>query len=140
MGKQELLILVAPPASGKSRAALLLEKNFSYTRVNRDELGSMTACMSAARAALREGKSVVVDNLNMNKVSRRPWISLGNELGGPVVLRAIIVDIPKDVCLLLNRYRAVDPLTRKPDQRLVPTVRIRADFSLVLALNTVCRW
>lgn len=139
-GKQELLLLVAAPASGKSRMALLLEKDYAYARVNRDELGSMDVCLSAARAALREGKSVVVDNLNMNKVSRKPWTSLAKEFGGPLLCRALVLDVSKEVCLQLNKYRAADPQTRKPDQRSVPTVRRLAFHCTMFALIAVPRW
>lgn len=139
-GKQELLLLVAAPASGKSRIALMLERDHSYARVNRDELGSMDACLSAARAALREGRSVVVDNVNMNKASRKPWASLVKEIGSPLLFRALVLDVAKDVCLQLNKYRAADPQTRKPDQRSVPTVRIIVFYHAPFVLKSVSRW
>ncbi|CAM9862445.1 unnamed protein product, partial [Sphacelaria rigidula] len=62
VGALELVVLVGPPASGKS--TLCKTRLPSHVRVNQDELSSLAKCKKAATAALKEGKSVVIDATN----------------------------------------------------------------------------
>lgn len=52
-----------------------------HQRVNQDGLGSLKACLEAARGALRSGRSVVVDNTNLSRTTRKEWVSLAAEFG-----------------------------------------------------------
>lgn len=82
----EVVLLVGPPATGKSTLALQFERQ-GYVRVNRDTLGSLEKCIHTARAALSGSsgqsasrKSVVVDNTNLDRATRGKWIGLAKEL------------------------------------------------------------
>lgn len=57
------------------------KNEFSYAEhINQDTLKTVAKCLSAARAALSSGKSVVVDSTNVDRKSRQQWIQLGREL------------------------------------------------------------
>ncbi|KAM9452126.1 bifunctional polynucleotide phosphatase/kinase-like isoform 1-T1 [Salvelinus alpinus] len=69
--KQEVIIAVGFPASGKSSFfhTHIVPKGYVY--VNRDTLGSWQSCVSACERALKEGRSVAVDNTNPDPESRK---------------------------------------------------------------------
>lgn len=77
---KELIVMVGFPGSGKSTFAKHLADEYGYTVVNRDTLGTWQKCVAAAKFALNEGKSVVVDNTNPDVESRARYTSLAKEL------------------------------------------------------------
>ena len=82
---QEILLLVAPPASGKSTLAEKFEEEQSYERINQDTLKTEEKCFVVAREALTEKKrSIIIDNTNITIEKRRKWIQLATELNIPV--------------------------------------------------------
>ncbi|KAJ1345472.1 hypothetical protein KIN20_000015 [Parelaphostrongylus tenuis] len=90
---QELIVIVGFPGSGKSTFAKKLEKDHGYEIVNRDTLGSWQKCCDHAKAHLRRGKSVVVDNTNPNKEARSRYIALARELKIPCRCFELTCDI-----------------------------------------------
>ena len=80
-GSPEIVLLVAPAASGKST---LTRKFASHVRCNSDDLGGIDKCMTFAREALtdQERKSVVIDNTNVFSEPRQKWIALAKDLDG----------------------------------------------------------
>ena len=61
----EIVLLVGPPASGKST---ICDSFFSeYTRINQDTLKTIQKCIKAASVSIKSGRSVIVDNTNANK-------------------------------------------------------------------------
>uniref|UniRef100_A0A671SBN5 Bifunctional polynucleotide phosphatase/kinase-like n=1 Tax=Sinocyclocheilus anshuiensis TaxID=1608454 RepID=A0A671SBN5_9TELE len=73
--KQEVIVAVGFPGSGKSTffQAHIIPKGYAY--VNRDILGSWQQCVSACERALKEGRSVAVDNTNPDPESRKRFVS-----------------------------------------------------------------
>lgn len=63
--KQEMVILVGMPASGKSTFAKKYFVSRGYAHVNQDTLGTKAKCIKAAKQALDEGKSVIVSLSNV---------------------------------------------------------------------------
>jgi len=82
-GTPELVLMVGPPASGKSK---LCSTRFSSThvRVNQDTLKTKQKCFKYAEEMLKEGKSVVVDNTNAYVALRAEWRNLAQRLSVPV--------------------------------------------------------
>lgn len=78
----EIILLVAPPASGKSTLAREFVRR-GYHRINQDELKDANACLRVARSLLskpgEEGKGIVVDNTNLNPTARSAWLKLAQE-------------------------------------------------------------
>ncbi|XP_046581207.1 uncharacterized protein F21D5.5-like [Haliotis rubra] len=80
---QEVVLMVGPPACGKSTLRKqYLEKN-GYVTVNRDTMGTVEKCIKAAKEALSSGKSVVVDNTNPSVDARSRFIALAEDEGIP---------------------------------------------------------
>ena len=85
----------------------LLLQNFliprSYVHVNRDTLGSWQKCIQVANDALKEGKSVVVDNTNADAPTRQRYVNLAKENNVQVLLPRIGVRF-ESVSGNWNRY------------------------------------
>lgn len=72
-GSKEIVLLVGPPASGKSTIARTRFKD--YERANQDLYKTRSKCMQVARnAILNLDKHVVVDNTSGALDVRREWI------------------------------------------------------------------
>lgn len=66
--------MVGSQGSGKSSFVSTHLKPLHYTIVNRDSLGSWQKCLAVMKSGLEAGKSVVVDNTNPDKESRKRFI------------------------------------------------------------------
>jgi bifunctional polynucleotide phosphatase/kinase len=103
LGPVELVLFLAPAASGKSSLARQFERS-GYARVNQDELKTKAKCMKVAREKLNSRQSVVVDNTNLDRNTRIEWLELASEMG----LKARIIvfqNISNDLSLHLARVR-----------------------------------
>lgn len=105
LGKvNEVVILVGPPCAGKST---LVKTCFSgHVRVAQAELKSREKCVTACTEALKEGKSVVIDNQNRDKETRAAYVWIAKQFDN-VPVRVVYLDVPKQLCSHLNRYRTI---------------------------------
>lgn len=74
--RQEVIIMVGSPGSGKS---FFCEKHLismGYVRINRDSLGSWQKCVKVMEESLLAKKNVVIDNTNATKESRKRYIDV----------------------------------------------------------------
>jgi bifunctional polynucleotide phosphatase/kinase len=101
--RQELVLFTGFPASGKST---FYKKHFApngYVHVNRDTLNTPAKCQKAAQEALRSGKSVVIDNTNPDRESRKAYLKIAKDAG--VRARCFTFNTPRDLAEHLNLYR-----------------------------------
>ncbi len=93
---QEVILMIGPPASGKSTIAKKIASTRGYVRVNQDELKSKVKVMKAIQEELNSGKSVVVDNTNLDPTKRAEIIKIVQEYftenDKPVKIRAFHIN------------------------------------------------
>ncbi|XP_043276603.1 uncharacterized protein F21D5.5 isoform X2 [Venturia canescens] len=99
--KQEVIIMVGSPGSGKTHFAQNYLKDYHY--VNRDQLRSWQKCVSAMENALTEGKSVVIDNTNPDTAARKRFIDAAQTHGVPV--RCFVMNTGKEHSRHNNKFR-----------------------------------
>ncbi|KAI8987800.1 polynucleotide kinase 3 phosphatase-domain-containing protein [Mycotypha africana] len=109
--RQELVVCVGYPASGKSSFVkrYLVPKGYIY--VNQDSLKSREKCVTACQVAISGKKSVVVDNTNPDRATRAVYIKLAQNAGVPV--RCFYFGDNEDLALHNNFYRAI----HRPDEK-----------------------
>lgn len=101
--KQELILMVGIPASGKSTFAIRHLEPRGYHRVNRDTLGTPAKCLTAVKTALGSGKSAVVDNTNPSASARSDYIKVAKGFGVPV--RVLWMETPESLADHCNLFR-----------------------------------
>ncbi|KAH7668129.1 Protein F21D5.5, partial [Aphelenchoides avenae] len=76
----EIIVLVGPQASGKSTVATQWANEHDYAIVSQDILKTWQNCVKSADSALREGRSVIVDNTNRDPETRKRYVDLARSL------------------------------------------------------------
>ncbi|KAI8576798.1 hypothetical protein K450DRAFT_255004 [Umbelopsis ramanniana AG] len=103
-GHQEVIVFVGYPASGKSTFAHkhLVPKGYAY--INQDTLKTREKCIAACRAALAEGKSVVIDNTNAERYTREYYIKAAKDRNAKI--RCFWFTASRELAEHNNSYRA----------------------------------
>jgi len=101
-GEKEMIIFVGSAGSGKS--TLWRTYLSDYVRVNNDTLKTKAKCLKVADEAMAAGKSLVIDNTNPGKATRKEYIDLAKKHNYPV--RCFHFDIPKDLAFHLDDLRS----------------------------------
>jgi len=99
---QEMIILVGPPASGKSTFSL---KFPNYIVANQDELKTKAKVLSTVKRALDSGQSVIVDRKNEYISDRAEFIKLATDRDIPV--RIVWFDMARNLSEHLATYREI---------------------------------
>lgn len=107
---QEMVLVVGPPASGKS---LFAQRFTDYVCVCQDDLKTVAKCIAAAQQALGQKKSVVVDCTNRDAKARREWLVLAQSHGIPV--RCFVMEVAKPLSMHLNTFRKLTSAKDIPD-------------------------
>lgn len=109
--KTEVIVAVGFPASGKSTFfhTHIIPKGYVY--VNRDTLGSWQNCVSACERALKEGRSVAVDNTNPDPESRKRYLDVAKASGVPC--RCFQFSASLEQAKHNNRFREMAPSDSK---------------------------
>jgi predicted kinase/endonuclease/exonuclease/phosphatase family metal-dependent hydrolase len=89
-----VIVLIGAPGSGKSTLAALLSPAFD--RINQDALGCRSKCEDCAKAALQNGRSIVIDRCNFDAQQRSTWLSIARNFAARAV--AVQLDVPLSVC------------------------------------------
>ena len=96
----KVIILCGIPGSGKSSFCSKYEK---YVRISQDDLGSRHMCVSLFRKSLTNGKNIIVDRCNINKMQRLLWIGIAKEFGAEINCINLVVDPEKAIERIMNR-------------------------------------
>lgn len=109
--KTEVIVAVGFPASGKSTFfhTHVIPKGYVY--VNRDTLGSWQSCVTACERALKEGRSVAVDNTNPDPESRKRYVDVAKAAGVPC--RCFHFSASLEQAKHNNRFREMAPSDTK---------------------------
>ena len=101
---QEMIIMVGYPGSGKSfytNNCILVNKQ--YVHINQDTLKTPSKCIKLCETGLKEKNSVVIDNTNSSKKSRKVYIDLAKKYGVKVRCCQFVTDV--NVAKHNNCYR-----------------------------------
>ncbi|KAF7654164.1 hypothetical protein LDENG_00073250 [Lucifuga dentata] len=109
--KTEVIVAVGFPASGKSTFfhTHIIPKGYVY--INRDTLGSWQNCVAASERALKEGRSVAVDNTNPDPESRKRYVDVTKAAG--VSCRCFHFTASLEQAKHNNRFREMAPSDTK---------------------------
>lgn len=130
-----LYLMYGIPASGKSTFAKQIEGAY---RLNRDQLREMMfpwkkynssrekavkeIQYTAARALLQSGRDVVIDDLNIHRVTRQRWFELAKEVNPKT--RVIVVKMKTPINVAWDRNKGRDAIVPELDmRRLIATYK-----------------
>ena len=103
--KKDMIIMVGYPGSGKST---FVENNIvplGYNRINMDTLKTKAKCIKMCTEFAISGKSIVIDNTNLSKESRKNYIDIAKKY--KYTIRVIYIDCSNIfICHHATHYRA----------------------------------
>jgi bifunctional polynucleotide phosphatase/kinase len=102
--KQELIILIGMPGSGKSEFYRQYIKDHGYLHINQDTCLTQKKCIEMATTAFRNHQSVVIDNTNPDATIRNNYISIAMA-NGYTRIRAIVLLTDIEIAKHLNNVR-----------------------------------
>ena len=114
--EKEMIILVGPPASGKSTIAKKVLRNFYINTnfniieiINQDELKTTKKCIDKTKDFLKTNKSIIIDKTNPKIEDRKIYIDLARKYHYKITCINIQVDkkIEEDILLHNNLYRSI---------------------------------
>jgi len=100
--QKEMIIFIGPPPSGKTT----FYKNHlasDYVHISNHEFQTKAKSMKAAEAAMKEGKSVVIDCTNPQKEKRKEYLDLAKKYGYKT--RAFLFNVDLHLSKHLNELR-----------------------------------
>jgi len=95
--------MCGPPGSGKSTFTKRYLIPSGYVWVNRDTLHTIQKCVAIALDAINDGSSVVIDNTNPSKESRRVFLDLAKSNNIPA--RCFVFKTDLEIAEHLNFVR-----------------------------------
>lgn len=98
--KLELVLLVGYPGCGKSTFSKKYYDDYIY--VNQDTDKTKSKLIKKIKDAVKEEKSIIVDNTNLSYEKRQEYINLVNN---KYTIKVIVFDIPIEVCQFMMYYR-----------------------------------
>jgi len=127
----EMIILVGSPSSGKSSFCqkYLIPKGYEW--INRDTLKNPTKCKAAAKQALEDKKSVVIDNTSPTLKNRSEYFSIAKANNVPC--RCFYFNNTKDLSKHLNNVRV---RYTKGEAKLIPDVAFNKYFKALVEPTT----
>ncbi|CAH8591210.1 unnamed protein product [Schistosoma intercalatum] len=115
--KSELILMVGPPASGKSHFCSRVLAPLGYEVISRDNVGTWQKCVQAVEQSISKGLPVVVDNTNMDLESRTRYIKIAKVWDIPV--KCFIMETSMEHAQHNERFRALTNSSHKPISQMV---------------------
>ena len=110
---KNIIMLVGPPASGKS---YISKKYFNnYKRINQDTLKTLPKCLNKTIEYAIKNKNIIIDNTNPNLDTRNKYYDIANKYGYNKYI--INMNIPKNNVKYMNMYR-----TQTEDKKYIPDI------------------
>lgn len=101
INENKVIILVGPPASGKSTIC----NHFpNFKCINQDELKTLPKCKKQLNEYLKNNDDIIIDNTNRNVKTRANWIDIIKSFTSYKIICVNIIE-PKEVSLHINCYR-----------------------------------
>jgi DNA 3'-phosphatase len=119
---KNLVIMVGPPASGKSYYSSELERK-GYLRINKDTMKNDKEAMKVFAKGLSEGRNIVIDNTNPTKEVRAMWINAARN--DSYYITIMWMNFPIPVVEYLDSYRIAK---NKSQSAHVPAVGMRVYY------------
>lgn len=117
--KREIVIIVGPPASGKST---IYNKYFSnYILINQDILQTIAKCKKTCIEAItNSNENIFIDNTNKNIKTRKIWIDIAKKYN--LIIKCIYININKDLSIHVNTFRMLK------EEKKVPNIAIHVYY------------
>jgi bifunctional polynucleotide phosphatase/kinase len=101
--KQEIMIMVGYPGSGKSTIVEEFKKYDNYAVLHGDDLKTPAKLLKGAENAIKDGMSVIIDATNPSVEKREPYIRLANKY--KIKARCVHVNTSFEESLARNNKR-----------------------------------
>lgn len=112
--EKEMILMVGYQGSGKSFVANKIKTKYGYDVINQDTLKTSNKSTLVAKKLMKENKSIIIDQTNPDKETRKKWIDLANEYNYKV--RLILMTTSKELSKHNNCFRhIVFNVKRVPD-------------------------
>lgn len=103
---KELIIMIAPPGSGKTDFVKKYILPHGYVHINQDICKTKAKCLALATDAMDKKKSVVIDNTNPDIMTRMAYTTIAIDKGYKNI-RAIVMVTPISIANHLNNTRHI---------------------------------
>ena len=132
----KFLFIISPPSSGKTTFSKnILEKEFNYVRLSKDDYKTISQYKKAVKQHLEKRDKIVFDNTNSKNKGRNELIALIEKAGYTINdIGYIYRDVKKKDSMYLNKYRFYKT---NGEHKLLPEVAIHSYYkNLELPENT----
>ncbi|KEY70530.1 hypothetical protein S7711_02690 [Stachybotrys chartarum IBT 7711] len=115
---KDIVLFCGPPGAGKSTFYWTYLQPLGYRRINQDTLKTRDKCVQAAKDALKDGDSVVIDNTNPDVEVRAIWIDLAKTFKVPI--RCVWFKTPLHIAEHNDAVRANNKLLNPESRQGLP--------------------
>jgi bifunctional polynucleotide phosphatase/kinase len=132
--KQEVILMIGAPATGKTSMAKRMVKEWDYVWINQDRVGTKKNVDKELEQVLKKGKSVVLDSTNGSATRREEQIDIAKEYFRkkdlPIHIRAFVMNgnyseaMQKELAHHMNLVRE-----RSTNNPRIPAIAYRMYYS-----------